>query len=145
MSPKTTDVAGVALAVSRIFHHLTFKAPAVVYKTQNITKIKSVFEDSKDQIRQTDQHSIEMLPSKIPSTRIGRFYEYTTLGLGLGAGAIVGQMKRAVGLSDSTKSPLMTKENMELLVNKLSKMRGAALKLGQMLSIQGLNATILIV
>ncbi|KAI8901531.1 ABC1 family-domain-containing protein [Globomyces pollinis-pini] len=137
MSPKTTDVAGVALAVSRIFHHLTFKAPAVVYKTQNITKIKSVFEDSKDQIRQTDQHSIEMLPSKIPSTRIGRFYEYTRLGLG--AGAIVGQMKRAVGLSDSTKSPLMTKENMDLLVNKLSKMRGAALKLGQMLSIQDLK------
>lgn len=31
----------------------------------------------------------------------------------------------------------MNAANVELIVNKLSRMRGAALKLGQMLSIQG--------
>jgi len=34
-------------------------------------------------------------------------------------------------------SILFSRENMDRIVEKLSKMRGAALKLGQMLSVQG--------
>ena len=55
--------------------------------------------------------------------------------------------KRAIGLSkpgsnqtnsilDATNSVFLTEENMQRIVDTLCKVRGAALKLGQMLSIQ---------
>ncbi|KAJ1674338.1 hypothetical protein EV182_003482 [Spiromyces aspiralis] len=79
----------------------------------------------------------ELYESKMPSTRISRTYHYGMLALGLGVGAL-GQAIRNIGKSASTaKSSLIaSKANMDRLVSKLSKMRGAALKLGQMLSLQ---------
>lgn len=65
---------------------------------------------------------------------------YTGLGLSLTFGALTEGVKRAtVGSSASgPQTPLMLNEaNAERLVRKLSRMRGAALKLGQMLSFQG--------
>lgn len=49
-------------------------------------------------------------------------------------------IRRTTSGSDSTTAQpglLLSEANIERLVNKLSKMRGAALKLGQFLSIQG--------
>lgn len=53
-------------------------------------------------------------------------------------GAVGERLRRATGTSDVGGGSLMLSAgNMERLVVKLSKMRGAALKLGQMMSFQG--------
>jgi aarF domain-containing kinase len=54
-------------------------------------------------------------------------------------GAVGEGLRRVTGANDANAGSLMfSAGNMERLVAKLSKMRGAALKLGQMMSIQGL-------
>lgn len=53
-------------------------------------------------------------------------------------GAVGESFRRAVGSSgDSGGSLMLNAGNMERLVAKLSRMRGAALKLGQIMSFQG--------
>ena len=53
-------------------------------------------------------------------------------------GAFGEGFRRATGSGDANGSIMFSAGNMERLVAKLSKMRGAALKLGQMMSFQGL-------
>ena len=80
-----------------------------------------------------------MSPSKVPSSQIGRLLHYGGLAAGIGFGALNESFRRATSSSDSPQSSLMfSASNMERLVRKLSRMRGAALKLGQMISIQGM-------
>ncbi|KAI8881818.1 ABC1-domain-containing protein [Backusella circina FSU 941] len=79
--------------------------------------------------------------SRIPTSRFSRLWNYGTLGMGMGVGAINESLKRATGLSqESSGSVLLSEANVNRLVEKLSQMRGAALKMGQMLSIQGIQA-----
>ena len=63
------------------------------------------------------------------------------LAAGLGIGTAVEVAKRALGVSDSSSalgnSPFLTEANIERIVNTLCRVRGAALKLGQMISLQG--------
>lgn len=63
------------------------------------------------------------------------------LAAGLGFGTAAEVAKRALGVSDSsqsiTKNPLYNDANLERIVNTLCRVRGAALKLGQMISLQG--------
>ncbi|KAH6658780.1 ABC1 protein, partial [Verticillium dahliae] len=73
--------------------------------------------------------------SKVPSSRMGRLWNYGGLAAGIMGGAITEGIGRAFGGS-GTGSVLLSAGNMERLVSKLSKMRGAALKLGQMMSFQ---------
>jgi aarF domain-containing kinase len=55
-------------------------------------------------------------------------------------GAVGESFRRAAGGSgDAGGSLMLSAANMERLVAKLSRMRGAALKLGQMMSFQGLS------
>lgn len=55
-------------------------------------------------------------------------------------GAVGESLRRATGTGDDANGSLMLSAgNMKRLVTKLSKMRGAALKLGQMMSFQGLT------
>ncbi|KAF8724473.1 hypothetical protein AX14_008768 [Amanita brunnescens Koide BX004] len=74
--------------------------------------------------------------SKVPSSRIGRLFHYGGLAASLGYGAASELLRRTSGNSDSQSSLVMTEANIKRLVAKLSQMRGAALKLGQFLSIQ---------
>ncbi|KAF3700922.1 Atypical kinase COQ8A, mitochondrial [Channa argus] len=81
---------------------------------------------------------------KVPVTRIGRLMNFGSLAVGLGIGALAevakkrfkpqqgGNNKKSV--MDS--SALLSEANAERIVRTLCKVRGAALKLGQMLSIQ---------
>ncbi|KAM0324216.1 hypothetical protein ACHAQA_008410 [Verticillium albo-atrum] len=73
--------------------------------------------------------------SKVPSSRIGRLWNYGGLAAGMMGGAITEGIGRAFGGSGQG-SVLLSTGNMERLVSKLSQMRGAALKLGQMMSFQ---------
>ncbi|KAF9476631.1 ABC1-domain-containing protein [Pholiota conissans] len=74
--------------------------------------------------------------SKVPSSRIGRLFHYGGLAASLGYGAASEVLRRTGSGSQDQSSVMMTEANIKRLVSKLSQMRGAALKLGQFLSIQ---------
>jgi aarF domain-containing kinase len=78
----------------------------------------------------------EMRESRVPATRIGRLWQYGGLATSMALGAIGESLRRATG-SSSEGSLMMNPANMERLVARLSRMRGAALKLGQVISFQG--------
>lgn len=80
----------------------------------------------------------QMMESRVPSSRLGRLWQYGGLATSMAFGAVSETVRRATG-SQETGSLMFSAGNMERLVAKLSKMRGAALKLGQMLSIQDSN------
>ena len=80
----------------------------------------------------------KMRESRVPSSRFGRLWQYGGLATSLALGAAGESFRRATGANPSNKGSLvLSSANMERLVSKLSKMRGAALKLGQMMSFQG--------
>ncbi|KAL5103517.1 Atypical kinase COQ8B mitochondrial [Taenia crassiceps] len=75
---------------------------------------------------------------RVPSTRIGRAVGFGNLFVGLGIGAATEYAKRSMGASNGTdeSNVFLNDANLERIVDTLCRMRGAALKLGQMLSIQ---------
>ncbi|XP_044210836.1 atypical kinase COQ8B, mitochondrial isoform X2 [Thunnus albacares] len=79
---------------------------------------------------------------KVPATRISRLVNFGGLAVGLGIGAIAEVAKQSLGgkqkgdMNALLDSPLLSEANAERIVNTLCKVRGAALKIGQMLSIQ---------
>lgn len=79
--------------------------------------------------------SYQLRESKVPATRMSRLWNYGGLAAGMFAGAIGEGLSRAVG-GGGQGSMVLSAGNMERLVSKLSRMRGAALKLGQMMSFQ---------
>ncbi|QRV98788.1 ABC1 family protein [Ceratobasidium sp. AG-Ba] len=80
---------------------------------------------------------VKLTPSRVPSSRLGRLFHYGSLGASLAAGTATEYVRRAAtGSNGSSGSPMMSEANVARLVDKLSRMRGAALKLGQFLSIQ---------
>ncbi|KAJ1951204.1 hypothetical protein FBU59_000304 [Linderina macrospora] len=92
------------------------------------------YEAGEDDVPQKQQ----LRASAMPSNRVSRLYHYGSLAVGLGWGALGEATKRWSGFSDSSSdsSVILNRANIDRIVDKLSKMRGAALKLGQMLSIQ---------
>ncbi|KAM6912205.1 atypical kinase COQ8A, mitochondrial [Xenentodon cancila] len=80
---------------------------------------------------------------KVPVSRLGRLVNFGGLAVGLGIGAIAEVAKNSFkpkqqgnkkAVLDS--NPFLSEANAERIVRTLCKVRGAALKLGQMLSIQ---------
>ncbi|KAE8145864.1 ABC1 family-domain-containing protein [Aspergillus avenaceus] len=98
----------------------------------NIASAEPVVTASPDQVE-----TYKMLESRVPSSRLGRLWQYGGLATSMAFGAVGEGLRRATGTNDANAGSLMfSPGNMERLVAKLSKMRGAALKLGQMLSFQ---------
>ncbi|XP_034999638.2 atypical kinase COQ8A, mitochondrial isoform X2 [Hippoglossus stenolepis] len=82
---------------------------------------------------------------KVPVTRLSRLANFGGLAVGLGIGALAEVAKKTMrhsGIAGENKksvldsSPFLSEANAERIVRTLCKVRGAALKLGQMLSIQ---------
>ncbi|XP_029642256.1 atypical kinase COQ8B, mitochondrial-like [Octopus sinensis] len=81
---------------------------------------------------------------RVPSSRIARLVSYSGLAAGLGIGALAEVTRRTLGKKTPDQvsktilgpSPFMTEANIERVVTTLCRVRGAALKLGQMMSIQ---------
>nr|XP_057912239.1 atypical kinase COQ8A, mitochondrial [Doryrhamphus excisus] len=82
---------------------------------------------------------------KVPVTRLSRLANFGGLAVGLGIGALAEVAKKTIrhnGAAGEHKksvldsSPFLSEANAERIVRTLCKVRGAALKLGQMLSIQ---------
>jgi hypothetical protein len=72
-----------------------------------------------------------------------RSYTLAGLAASLGYGAASEILRRSVSGEESSQnggSLMLTESNVKRLVTKLTKMRGAALKLGQFMSIQGAQA-----
>lgn len=82
--------------------------------------------------------------TKVPASRFARLISYSGLAAGLGMGALAEVTRRTLSKKTSEQaantilgpSPFLTEANIERIVNTLCQVRGAALKLGQMLSIQ---------
>ncbi|KAI4177846.1 MAG: hypothetical protein LQ343_000310 [Gyalolechia ehrenbergii] len=80
---------------------------------------------------------LDMHESRVPSSRLGRLWQYGGLATSMAFGAVGESFRRVTGSSQNSGGSLMlSASNMERLVAKLSRMRGAALKLGQMMSFQ---------
>uniref|UniRef100_A0A8B9H8Y3 Atypical kinase COQ8A, mitochondrial n=1 Tax=Astyanax mexicanus TaxID=7994 RepID=A0A8B9H8Y3_ASTMX len=73
---------------------------------------------------------------KVPVTRLGRLANFGGLAVGLGIGALAEVAKKRDRKAVLDSSPFLSEANAERIVRTLCKVRGAALKLGQMLSIQ---------
>ncbi|XP_076873383.1 atypical kinase COQ8A, mitochondrial isoform X2 [Brachyhypopomus gauderio] len=81
---------------------------------------------------------------KVPVTRLGRLANFGGLAVGLGIGALAEVAKKSLRSEEKngdkravlSSSPFLSEANAERIVRTLCKVRGAALKLGQMLSIQ---------
>lgn len=72
--------------------------------------------------------------SPVPSGKLGRLVHYTSLFAGIGLGIANDKVKQ-IGFGTQQQG-ILSKSNARRLVDKLSLMRGAALKVGQFLSIQ---------
>ncbi|XP_075926621.1 atypical kinase COQ8B, mitochondrial-like [Petromyzon marinus] len=82
--------------------------------------------------------------SKVPTGRLSRMVNFGGLAVGLGLGALAEVARKQLGMDKVPpggrglldSSPFLSDANAERIVKTLCKVRGAALKLGQMLSIQ---------
>ncbi|TDZ32273.1 Protein ABC1-like protein [Colletotrichum spinosum] len=100
------------------------------------TKNEPAFEDVLGAaVDQSSTPAYSLRESSVPSTRLSRLWNYGGLAAGMMGGAITESIGRAFG-SKGEGSVLLSAGNMERLVSKLSRMRGAALKMGQMMSFQ---------
>ncbi len=78
----------------------------------------------------------------MPASRLSRLVSFGSLAAGLGLGTATEVAKRAVGLSEEVgganiASAFLSEGNMERIVSTLCRVRGAALKIGQIISLQG--------
>lgn len=91
-----------------------------------------------------ERDAYRMIESRVPSSRLGRLWQYGGLATSMAFGAVGESFRRVTGNTEDAAGSLMfSAGNMERLVAKLSKMRGAALKLGQMISFQGTSQSII--
>ncbi|XP_053624445.1 atypical kinase COQ8B, mitochondrial isoform X1 [Plodia interpunctella] len=76
----------------------------------------------------------------VPSSRIGRMISFGSLAAGLGVGTVAQYARNTLqsvsGRVDDSTNAFLSPANAERIVDTLCKVRGAALKLGQLLSIQ---------
>jgi len=94
-------------------------------------------------VDQTASSPYQMRESRVPSSRFGRIWQFGGLATSMAFGAVGESFRRITGGS-SDGSLMLSEANMTRLVAKLSRMRGAALKLGQMMSFQGMKLPILL-
>ncbi|GAB6021757.1 putative aarF domain-containing protein kinase 4 [Chamberlinius hualienensis] len=112
---------------------------SVGYKKPKVTKLAG--DDGKYKQKLSDRSK----ESKVPASRVGRLMSYSGLAAGIGVGAVAELTKRTLGLKEADseskfgKSIFLSDANAERIVDTLCKVRGAALKIGQMLSLQDSN------
>ncbi|KZF22617.1 ABC1-domain-containing protein [Xylona heveae TC161] len=100
------------------------------------TSSKSQIQIPQEMSSSSDGSVYRLRESRVPSSRVGRLWHYGGLATGMAFGAVSESFRRVTGGSETTGSLMFNAANMERLVAKLSRMRGAALKLGQMMSFQ---------
>ncbi|XP_012171671.1 atypical kinase COQ8B, mitochondrial isoform X2 [Bombus terrestris] len=123
----------------------TLKTDFEILENKATENMKVALESSqvkpKPSVRPKQTLSPSAKAQKVPSTRLQRMISFGTLGVGLGVGTVAEYTRRTLGLKkqslgDTFDSLFLTKANAERIVSTLCKVRGAALKIGQILSIQ---------
>ncbi|XP_031165645.1 atypical kinase COQ8A, mitochondrial [Sander lucioperca] len=137
------------LKCHRYWSHQLFSGHTRLFNQDNSTVGHLTSEDvdknpKKTNIKQHKQVLSEgARERKVPVTRIGRLVNFGGLAVGLGIGAIAEMAKKSLkpqqqgekkSILDS--SAFLSEANAQRIVRTLCKVRGAALKIGQMLSIQ---------
>ncbi|KEF58221.1 aarF domain-containing kinase [Exophiala aquamarina CBS 119918] len=122
---------------ARSFHTSTvFREKSSATDAESIKQLAADMANDAAKLNASQAPSVEayqMRESKVPSSRISRLFEYGGLAASMAFGAVSESISRSGGPDGSL---MLSAANMERLVAKLSKMRGAALKLGQMMSFQ---------
>ena len=118
-------------------------------RNTSLTKVKTSFKSEANV--GGDQHLVEdkqaissvALERSVPASRVSRVASFASLGAGLAFGTVAEASRRAVGIRGGGKSGaatdgslILTEANASRIVATLCRVRGAALKLGQILSIQ---------
>ncbi|XP_076604886.1 atypical kinase COQ8A, mitochondrial [Chaetodon auriga] len=114
-----------------------------------VERLTSAGVDKAGNVKKTDKKQHKQVLSdrarerKVPVTRLGRLVNFGGLAVGLGLGAIAAVAKKSLQPQQQSdkkavldSSAFLSEANAERIVRTLCKVRGAALKLGQMLSIQ---------
>ncbi|KAL4877717.1 ABC1 family-domain-containing protein [Aspergillus karnatakaensis] len=148
-SPKVASaLSRQAAAELRYGPRKTYQATARPIEKQSVENVEPrnrkdiVASDSniESEIRaelKKEEDTYKMVESRVPSSRLGRLWQYGGLATSMAFGAVGESFRRVTGgAEDAAGSLMFSAGNMERLVAKLSKMRGAALKLGQMMSLQ---------
>ncbi|EXJ64550.1 aarF domain-containing kinase [Cladophialophora yegresii CBS 114405] len=118
----------------RNFHTMTIRhQKASDTDTESLKQLGADLAKDVQKINTQQQQPYQMRESKVPSSRVGRIFEFGGLAASMAFGAVSESISRSGGANGSL---MLSAANMERLVAKLSKMRGAALKLGQMMSFQ---------
>ncbi|GIX70764.1 atypical kinase COQ8B, mitochondrial [Caerostris extrusa] len=121
---------------------INFPEPEVVVSSNEIKNFSVV---KKNKIHSLSQLSERAQERKVPSSQFARIMSYGALAASMGIGAAAEVTRRKLGLKTGKESevnsllsenPFLTEANAKRIVDTLCKVRGAALKLGQMLSIQ---------
>ncbi|KAH0595226.1 hypothetical protein MHUMG1_06975 [Metarhizium humberi] len=152
--PVLPEVEDPVSTETRLGEKTTSHSSATVAEPQSTSHIspEPVHQPSQTEPKKLDNETIELAKdlagveapstptyalreSKVPATRFSRLWNYSGLAAGMLGGAMTESVSRAFG-GGGQGSVLLSGKNMERMVAKLSRMRGAALKLGQMMSFQ---------
>lgn len=110
-----------------------------------IFPLKRLKKISRDSVPKEIQESFQSSQTKpltsapIPVSRLSRAWNYAGLAASLSLNVAKESFKTSGSKNDETSGRFLSDQGTEKLVDTLKKMRGAALKLGQMLSIQEEN------
>ncbi|KAL9099483.1 MAG: hypothetical protein Q9163_005020 [Psora crenata] len=133
-SPEETDHLSFSPKMAAESQMPQGKGNQAIHGLRDASKTKDLPQDLGTS---TSRPAFEMRESRVPSSRFGRLWQYGGLATSMAFGAVGESFRRVSGSQDEPRGSLMlSPANIERLVAKLSKMRGAALKLGQMMSFQ---------
>lgn len=145
-TPKVSRLLGVEPSRERLSGsrppgavktHAPSPLPPIQQQETSEEGFKSLAEDiAKDAAAPDEPAHYQMKESRVPASRLGRLWEYSGLATSMAFGAVGEGLRRVTG-GGAGGSLMLSAGNMERLVAKLSRMRGAALKMGQMISFQG--------
>ncbi|KAJ2851123.1 hypothetical protein IWW36_001374 [Coemansia brasiliensis] len=114
--------------------------PPIVLRPYCMQVEPEIAETQSEPAYKEDEHQPQLTAASMPANRVSRLFHYGSLAVGLGMGAVGEAAKRWSGLQpasgQTSSSVFLSRANIDRIVAKLTRMRGAALKLGQMLSIQ---------
>lgn len=148
MWSETRAKLNYSISQKRRFHSQTggaYPRPSVrnystkIYTEEtNVRRRKNTLTPKIKMVGEKAKPAFEMSLSEVPATRLARIFHYGTLAAGMGISAAGNGIKQlAQGKADlSMKLLILSPGNIERMAKKFSKMRGAALKIGQMLSFQ---------
>uniref|UniRef100_A0A7S3V0L6 ABC1 atypical kinase-like domain-containing protein n=1 Tax=Aplanochytrium stocchinoi TaxID=215587 RepID=A0A7S3V0L6_9STRA len=114
--------------------HNNFKAIVGESERAMMLEVQRKYQDTTEN---KDRERWQQKQKKVPDSPLARVAGFGSLAVGLVGGGVAEAVKRIGGASEQVSGPVFISENnSERLAKTLCRMRGAALKIGQMMSIQ---------